>query len=218
MTQHQIPDRCRIMLTYDIRRAIGAELFADIVQAGDLAGVILYDSMADFAGFQKQAEMLVGVIQDAHISAIIAGDSRIAARVRADGLHLEGSVEALQDAVKKYTPSMMVGYGNPRDRHNALEAGETQPDYLLFGKPGKDKKPAPHPRNLSLGRWWAELVEVPCIVQAGSDLDSILAVAATGAEFVALEEAVFAAQACAQQLYQANCLLDQHAPALGEEP
>ena len=67
-----------------------------------------------------------------------------------------------------------------------------RPDYLFFGRFGYDNTPDPHPRNLMLGRWWAEMIEIPCIVLAGSAIESVEPVAATGAEFVALSSAVFA--------------------------
>lgn len=219
MTLPPAPDRCRIMLLYDIRRALAAGSFADMLKAGDIAGVILYDSYqtGDEAAFQKAAQKLVPVIQEAQACAIIAADSRIAGRVKADGLHLEGNWQELRDAVEKYHPAMSVGYGNPRDRHSALEAGEMQPDYILFGKPGMDKKPQPHPRNLALGAWWAAMTEIPCLVQAGSDAQSAVAAAACGAEFVALEEAVFAAGDMARAISRINGLLDEHAARPGDE-
>lgn len=216
MTQQAPPARCRIVLTYDIRRGISTDIFRDILAVGDVASVILYNLIEDSAFFQKEAEKLVPLIQDAMSSAIIAEDSQIAGRVKADGLHLEGSWQDLENALTKHSPAMMIGYGNPRDRHSAMKIGEMQPDYVFFGKLGKDKKPTPHPRNLGLGEWWASMIELPCIVQAGSDPASVIAAAASGAEFVALEEAVFAAQDMPHVLRQANRLLDENAPVIGD--
>ena len=88
-----------------------------------------------------------------------------------------------------------------------------RPDYLFFGRFGYDNTPEPHPRNLMLGRWWAEMIEIPCIVLAGSAIDSVEAVAATGAEFVALSSAVFADGVdAAAAIARANALLDETAP------
>ncbi|MBN9037429.1 MAG: thiamine phosphate synthase, partial [Rhizobiales bacterium] len=78
---------------------------------------------------------------------------------------------------------------------------------------GYDTKPEPHSRNLSLGRWWAEMIEIPCIVLGGSDVASVRDVAATGAEFVALSQAVFGEGANpAAAVAQTNALLDAQAP------
>ena len=107
----------------------------------------------------------------------------------------------------------MVGAGGAKTRDDALQLGEERPDYIFFGRFGYDAKPEPHPRNLSLGAWWAQMIEIPCIVMAGSDLSSIEAVAATGAEFVALSSAVFGDGADARAaVADANALLDERAP------
>ena len=66
----------------------------------------------------------------------------------------------------------MVGAGGAKTRDDALELGEQRPDYLFFGRFGYDNTPEPHPRNLTLGRWWAEMIEIPCIVLAGSTTSS----------------------------------------------
>ena len=88
--------------------------------------------------------------------------------------------------------------------------GETQPDYIFFGRFGYDRTPEPHPRNLSLGGWWAEMIEIPCIVLAGSDIESVEAVAGTGAEFVALSAAVFADGVdSGEAIARANAILDR---------
>ncbi|WP_292327114.1 thiamine phosphate synthase, partial [Mesorhizobium sp.] len=108
---------------------------------------------------------------------------------------------------------MMVGVGGAKTRDDALALGEARPDYIFFGRFGYDNKPEPHPRNLSLGQWWAEMIQIPCIVMAGSDLASVEAVAATGAEFVALSSAVFADGIDPRgAIAAANALLDETAP------
>ena len=94
----------------------------------------------------------------------------------------------------------------------ALELGEERPDYIFFGRFGYDTKPEPHARNLALGAWWAQMIEIPCIVMAGSEIASVAAVAATGAEFVALSAAVFADGVDAgAAVAEANALLDRTA-------
>ena len=96
----------------------------------------------------------------------------------------------------------------------------------MFGKPGGDIRPEPHPKNLDLGQWWSQMVEIPCIVMGGSDPQSALAVAATGAEFVALGNAIFAPDESGKEADEAmvasrvqsiNEILDEHAPIF-EEP
>jgi thiamine-phosphate pyrophosphorylase len=57
------------------------------------------------------------------------------------------------------------------------------------------------------------MVQIPCIVMGGSDIASVVDVATTGAEFVALSAAIFADGVDPREaVAQANALLDAHAP------
>lgn len=211
MTETTPPDRCRIVLIAPA--GTPAERVVAAFAGGDIASLILPQDDRDEDSFQAYAEKIVPAAQAAGIAVVIAGDSRVAGRVKADGLHIEGGKAELADAVERLQNRMMVGVGGAKTRDDALELGEERPDYIFFGRFGFDNKPEPHPRNLSLGQWWAEMIEIPCIVMAGSDVASVEAVAATGAEFVALSAAVFAEGADpAGVIAKANALLDTAAP------
>ena len=185
--------------------------------AGDIASVILDNGKADEASFQTFAAAAVAKIQAAGSAAIILNDTRTAGRVGADGVHIEGSQADIADAVERYTPKMIVGTGNVKERHTALEVGELQPDYMFFGKIGADTKPEAHPRNLGLAEWWAAMVEIPAILQAGAKLDDLAACFATRAEFIALGAAVFSAEDPAQVVADTNRRLDEMSAAEAEE-
>src|SRR5690606_7692812 len=101
--------------------------------------------------FQRAAEKLVPLAQAAGAAAIVAGDSRVAGRVKADGLHIEGRRQELADTIERVQERMMVGVGGAKTRDDALELGEEGPDYIFFGRFGYDTDPKPHPRNLTLG-------------------------------------------------------------------
>ena len=189
------PRRCRVVLIVPENAATSPAFDARLAAAlagGDVASLILPQYATGEDAFQAFAERVVPVAQEAGAAVIISGDSRVVGRVRADGVHLEAGKAALAEAIAKANGRMMVGAGGAKTRDDALELGETQPDYIFFGRFGYDRTPEPHPRNLSLGAWWAQMIEIPCIVLAGSDIESVEAVAATGAEFVALSAAVFA--------------------------
>ncbi|MEZ5812451.1 MAG: thiamine phosphate synthase [Rhizobiaceae bacterium] len=211
-------ERCRLVLigpaAPDWRRS--AEQIADALDGGDVASLILWQGELCEADFQKLCEAVVPAAQSAGVAAIVAGDSRIAGRTGADGIHSDKRDE-LADLVEAHSGRLIIGAGGARTRHDALELGELRPDYVFFGRFGYDTKPEPHPRNLGLGGWWAEFVEIPCIVMAGSVIESIATVAATGAEFAAVSTAVFTGStAPGEAVRRANALLDEKAPPLGE--
>ncbi len=208
-------NRCRLVLVVpdmaDVDERVAA--LSNALSGGDVASVILPQYGLDDGLFQMHAERLVPVIQEAGAAALIEGDTRVAGRVKADGLHIAGNAQLLADAVEKFTPKLIVGGGNATDRHKALEIGETQPDYIFFGKLNGDIKPDAHPKNLALAEWWASMIEIPCVVMGGTDPQSVLAAAETAADFVALHLAVFEKPGEAASVVAAvNALLDEKAP------
>ncbi len=213
MTQ-AVPDRCRLVLIAP--EGIDPSQLGAILAAGDVASLILPQYGLDDAAFQKLAEAITPVAQGAGVALIIAGETRVAARVGADGVHVEGSRAVLDDVVDRLQDKMAVGCGGAKTRDDALDLGEARPDYIFFGRFGYDTKPEPHARNLSLGQWWAEMIEIPCIVMGGADIASVQAVSGAGVEFVALSVAVFGATDPASAVAEANALLDAHAPEFGK--
>lgn len=211
MSAADVPKRCRLILI------VPPETSSDDVEAalsgGDVASVILPQYGDDDRSFQDRAAAVGRITQDAGAAFIVAGDSRVAGRVGADGIHVEVKPSELSEIVEKAAGRMIVGCGGMKTRHDALEAGEAGPDYLFFGKFGYDTKPQAHPRNLALGQWWAEMVEIPGIVMAGSDLQSVVDVAETNADFVAVAQAVFgSARRPREAVAEINGILDETAP------
>jgi thiamine-phosphate pyrophosphorylase len=101
-----VEDRCRLVLIVpqsDDAQKQATEV-EDALRGGDVASVIIPQYGLDDAAFQKRAELIVPVVQKAGAAALIAGDSRVAGRVKADGLHVVGNGEALAEAVEKFTP------------------------------------------------------------------------------------------------------------------
>ena len=213
MTDEQ--DRCRLVLIVPQIEDVAeqAEQLSQALRGGDVASVIIPQYGENVEDFQKRAEKLVPIIQDHGAAALVAGDTRVAGRAKADGVHVDAS--ELADAMERFSPRMIVGGGDFKDRHSALEAGEANPDYVFFGKLDGDTHGAPHPKNLDLGEWWASMIEIPCIVMAGTDPQGVVDAALTSAEFVAVGKAVFdAPSGPAAMVAELNALLDEKAPRL----
>lgn len=218
MSTLKAPNRCRIVIVapQTADSAGCAALLKSALAGGDVASVILPQYELDDDGFERYAAPLVPLVQARGAAVMIAGASSVAFRTGADGLHVEGR-EALADAMSRHAPKLMVGAGGPRDRDEALVLGELQPDYVFFGRFGYDTRPEPHRRNLALGRWWAEMTRLPCIVAGGSDIASVGDVARTGVEFVALSSAVFGQpEDPATRVAAANAILDDPAFDFGD--
>ena len=165
MTDTPPPNRCRLILIapLDERADTFGPRLLEAVAGGDVASLII-PARPDEGSFQDFAAPIVRIAQEAGLAAIVADDTRIAGRVGADGIHLQTKPDGIREAVERSRGKMIVGAGGATTRDDALDLGEAQPDYIFFGRFGFDNKPEPHKRNLALGAWWAEVVEVPCVV------------------------------------------------------
>lgn len=181
------------------------------LSGGDVASVFISPAGQDTPAFQARCAELVPIIQAAGAAAIVADDTRAAARTQADGVHVTGgSLEALQDAMARFASKFIVGGSGFKTRHEALEAGETMPDYLFFGRLAGAPAAEAQPRDLELASWWADLVEIPCILMGGGDLETLAETASCGAEFIALSNAVFAVGGEeGERVARANAILDE---------
>ncbi|MFD2236197.1 thiamine phosphate synthase [Aureimonas populi] len=189
----------------------GREALSRALGGGDVATVFIGAAGRGEGAFQDFAQGLVPLVQEAGAAAIVADDTRCAGRVKADGLHVSGgSQEELREAIARFSPKLIVGGSGFKTRHDALEAGEALPDYLFFGRLSGETDPAPRDRDVELAAWWAQIVEIPCVLMGGSDLGTLMAAASTGVEFVALSDAVFGSPGAeGERVSAANAVFDE---------
>lgn len=164
-------------------------LLAEALAAGDIAAVLM--SGVSEEATEALAARLVPLIQAAGAAALIGEHTRIAGRCKADGVHVGGGLGDLRVAAEALKPKGIVGAGNIRSRHTAMEAGELGADYVFFGRPHGDTHDEAHPRMLDLAQWWSELMEIPAVAMAGRGFDSVAEAAETGAAFVAVHDLVW---------------------------
>lgn len=191
-----------------------ADLATQLKQAfsgGDIACVMIYMPGAGTKEVQATASVLVPVIQEGGAAAIVYGDTQAAGRSGADGVHVDSSLEDVKLAVESFQPDRIVGTGGTKLKHDAMEWAETGVDYLFFGKLDLPEKDVAHDRTLKSAAWWAELFETPCVAMAGNALDTLGDVAATGADFVALKDAVWqSGNGISSTIAEANRILEAY--------
>ena len=161
---------------------------AEALNAAEVAAVLLFSAALQGEG----AVALVRSVQAAGAAALVAEDTRLMGRVRADGVQIGTGFGDLGTAVETLRPGRIVGAGNIHSRDAAMQAGEIGADYLLFGRPHGDTHDDLHPKALDLAAWWAELMEIPCVLMAGRSASSIERAAASGVDFVGLHDFVWA--------------------------
>lgn len=157
------------------------------------------------AEIKGPATALRTVVQEVGIAALIDApeDIRLVARLGLDGAHLNEGGAALSDALSSLKPDRIVGIGGLKSRHDAMEAGERDIDYLMFGEPRADGSLPPLSQTLERAEWWASIFNVPCVAYA-PDLEAVEPLAHTGAEFIALGPWVFEAADPAEVIAEAR--------------
>ena len=174
-----------------------------VLNAADIAAVLLRLADADERTLVNRAKTIAAAVQRRDIALLLDGRVEIVGRVGADGAHLAG-IEAFTAALPSLKPDRIAGAGGLRSRHDAMLAGESGADYVMFGEPDRRGTRPPFGAVEDRVKWWADLVEVPCIGYAGS-ADEVRPLARAGADFVALgdwiwTEGTSAAVAAAMQV------------------
>ncbi|AWN34544.1 thiamine phosphate synthase [Methylobacterium radiodurans] len=167
--------------------------------AGDVAAVILRLAPADERALTGLVKRVAPVVQEREAALVVAcpgfpGDLvSVATRGGADGVHVDKAAAlptGLKDLRERLREGRILGAGGFETRHAAMDAGEAGVDYLMFGGLYPDGQ-APDPEDVrARAAWWAEIFETPCIAVACA-ADEVPGHAATGAEFVGLESALW---------------------------
>ena len=124
------------------------------------------------------------VAQAKGVAVLVEDDVTVAIRGGADGVHVTGGLAAIRAALERAKPERIVGAGNLRSRHDAMEAGEAGVDYVMFGEPVEGRPPPALAAVEERARWWAEVFEAPGVAYA-PDADAAVRLAATGIDFLA---------------------------------
>lgn len=186
--------RCRLYLITP--PAIDPEAFAPLLEealsGGDVACLQLRLKDVPDSEVVRAAEVLKPLC-DAHDVALIINDSASIARlVGADGVHLGQDDGDVREARRLLGHGATIGVTCHNSRDLAFRAGEAGADYVAFGAffptATKEVKFQAEPELLS---WWNEIAELPCVAIGGITVDNAAALAAAGADFIAVSSGVW---------------------------
>lgn len=186
------------LITPPLAEATGfASILEAALAAGDIACVFLRTQVLAASEIKKIIATLAPLAQQ-HGVAVLIADPVVAARVDADGVHVSGTGPALEAALAAMKPDRIVGVGGVSSRDEAMRAGESGADYVMFGGPDDASEAASEAANeaddeAGVGErvaWWAEIFTLPCIAYAAA-LADVASLAEAGADFIALGDAVW---------------------------
>ena len=148
--------------------AVAASLSA-AAEAGDVACLVLPPD-------KTLTDKLMPIAQEKDIAVLIVDDSRFAAYEKADGVHITTGIEDAVAAHKALGRNASIGFVASGSRHAAMQAGETDIDYIAFDVSSPD--------GVDLLTWWVPLFEVPCVALGAADEAACLEAIASGADFI----------------------------------
>jgi thiamine-phosphate pyrophosphorylase len=209
----QASPRCSLYLVTPLLTAADADAFAKIfdeaLEAAPVACALVRFAPRSEAHAKAIVAPLLRSARDTNCALLIENDSRLAARLGADGVHVAGAGEDLVEAIKSLKPERIVGAGSLRTRDDAMTAGEIGADYVMFGEPHGGAQTMGLASLVSLTErvvWWAEIFETPCVAYADT-ITSAGALADAGADFVALGEAIWGNSSPTGAVREAHALI-----------
>lgn len=163
------------------------EALAPVIATEAVAVVLARFAAASDQDLKGRATALRASVQEAGAALLIdlPDDARLVTRLGLDGAHVREPGARLDEALESLKPDRIVGIGGLKARHDAMEAGERDIDYVMFGEPRADGSLPPLSQTVERAEWWASIFNVPCVAYA-EDLAAVTALACTGAEFIAL--------------------------------
>jgi thiamine-phosphate pyrophosphorylase len=185
------------------------EIFASALEAAPVACALVRLAPHSEAHAKAIVTPLLRPAKDADCALLIEKDTRLAARLGADGVHIAGVDDDLADAIKSLKPERIVGTGSLRTRDEAMTAGEMGADYVMFGEPHGGAQTMGLASLVSLTErvvWWAEIFETPCVAYADT-IRAAGALAEAGADFVALGDAIWSVSSPAAAVREAYGLI-----------
>lgn len=184
-------------------------LFVEACAKFDIASVILHTATLDERSILARAEALWNVTSKTGAALLLEDRADLVAKSKADGAHLSNFSDQ-SASIKLLKPRYIAGAAGLASRHDAMTAGEAGADYVMFGEPVNGKRASLEAITERVA-WWAEIFEIPCVAFAAT-LGEIQAFVHAGADFIALDEAVWSSGGPMEALAQASADLEfEHA-------
>jgi len=160
--------------------------------AGDVAAVQIRLKPASDDEIRAAVAKLKPVCH-AHGVVVLLNDRPDLARATGcDGVHVGQEDTSVAEARRLLGEDAMIGATCHDSRHLAMEAAEAGADYVAFGAFfATDTKQTTHRPEMDILTIWQETMETPCVAIGGITVENAAAVAAAGADFVAVSGGVW---------------------------
>jgi thiamine-phosphate pyrophosphorylase len=167
------------------------DILAAALDAGDVAALQLRLKDVPDSVLQKTIERLRPVVQSRDVAFLLNDRPDLAVKHGCDGAHV-GQDDMKAPAARKILGDLTLGVTCHGSRHLAMQAGEDGADYVALGAfyPTMTKTP-PAMADIETLRWWADVMEIPCVAIGGITPENCAPLVQAGADFLAVVGAVW---------------------------
>ena len=160
------------------------ERLGDIVGAASPAAILIGKILLEKPGNKGRLESLVSFIKRQNIAVLFEDNATLAAKLKADGVHLNGGQADVADARGLLGEDAYIGVSSILSRHEAMALGEAGASYIAFGADD-----APFDALIEMTEWWAGIIELPCAVWLDAEVEEVQmrALIRAGADYLAPE-------------------------------
>lgn len=124
----------------------------------------------DFEICAEAAKRLRAVSAERELPVLLLGRPEWVRELDLAGVQLRCSDSSLRETRQQLGEDLIVGFGPVSRRHTGMAAAEAGADFVSLGP---FAGPAEEHATLELLDWWAELIEIPCLVEGGIGPDSM---------------------------------------------
>lgn len=136
------------------------ERLGRVLATPNVAALLLPRGTRSENAYKDLVKAATPAAQAAGAAVLIEGEPGLVRMLGVDGLHVTGGIGAVRAALEALKPDYIVGAGDLRSRHDAMQKGEAGVDYVLFGPLSGPISAA----DRELAGWWAETMEVPGVL------------------------------------------------------
>lgn len=142
------------------------------------------------------AERLLPICRERDVALLINDRPDLAKRAGADGVHIGQKDAGLAEARALLGPNASIGVTCHASKDLAIKAAEGGADYVAFGAffPTATKE-APTRAPIDILEWWSFATTVPCVAIGGIAPENCAPLVRAGADFLAVSNSVWAAEA-----------------------
>ena len=189
------PPLCRLYLITPPRLDDLADFgrtLAHALDAGDVAALQIRLKDVPDEIVAAAVDALMPIAQARGVAVLLNDSPDLAARLGCDGVHVGQGDMPLAQARKVMGAEAMIGVTCHDSLHLAMEAAEGGADYVAFGAffPTTTKD-APTRAELELLSGWQADMVIPCVAIGGITVETAAALAAAGADFLAVSAGVW---------------------------